>query len=167
MKRESFFSSSATKHSANTPLHVVLPFKQFSSWARQTRGATTLTGVSGDQFAAAATARRSNPCRNVTQECSRNKQANKKHQKSCQERGQNLDGLRAAAPSTLVRCVIKGACRGNQLTCDAADTVTRLKTFILESHATTKPQMIMFVATGAAEPSISHHLHSHNGLCGD
>lgn len=67
----------------------------------------------------------------------------------------------------LMRCVIKGDCRGNQLTCDAADTVTRLKTFVLESHATTKPQMMMFVATGAAEPPISHHLHSHNGQCGD
>lgn len=96
----------------------------------------------------------------------RNKQT-KNTKKHVRKGGQKPDELRAAAPSTLVRCVIKGDCRGNQLTCDAADTVTRLKTFILESHATTKPQMIMFVATGAAEAPISPHLHSHNGLCGD
>lgn len=66
-----------------------------------------------------------------------------KEKPSRRERRQKHHELGAAAPSTLVLCVIGGDCRGNQLTGDAAavaaDAVTRWKTFLSESHATPKP----------------------------
>lgn len=79
-----------------------------------------------------------------------------------------------AAPLTLWLCVIA---RGGGGTAEAINRlvtqlqlqqtrVTRWKTFLVESRAAPKPQIITFAATGAAKPPISRHLRSDSGRCG-